>query len=99
MDNEPRKRGSFLHISQVRPFQTSVPNLTRPYALNKQPVCCHAARTAPTGRGSRKGRDLSPRIAEFADALIRIALPFLSRGTLITFGFIMALLLWENLFL
>jgi len=40
---------------------------------------------------------VSARIAEFANGLIRFALPFASRGTLITLGFATALLICERL--
>ncbi len=66
-------------------------------AVHKRPTRCHSALSALHRDGSRKDRGVSARIAEFANGLIRFALPFASRGTLITLGFVTALLICERL--
>ena len=69
----------------------------RPCAVHRGPTLCHSALSAPHRDDSRKDRGVSARIAEFAKGLVRFALPFASRGTLITLGFVTALLICERL--
>ena len=93
----PGNGARFFLSARISPFPTLVPIPTGPCAVHRRPVLCHSVHSIPHRDRSRKDRGVSARIAELANGLLRVALPFASRGTLIALGFASALLLWESL--